>query len=113
MSGCNNFWTHPRPPSVWLYFRGFVELGVLDRCDSRGRDVAAVFVLPGDVRADDTEAEGAETAERDGGREDCCAIGTGEDGFESYRDGCVVETVTHDMLRAAGFVHLLVFELRM
>jgi hypothetical protein len=64
--GCDDFWTDPWAPSVWLHFRSFVELGVLDRCDSRGRNVAIVLVLSGDIWSDDIEAEGTETEERDG-----------------------------------------------
>jgi hypothetical protein len=66
VSGCDDVWTHSWAPRVGFHFRGVVELGILDRRDSRGRDVAAVIVLPGNIWPDDIEAEGAEVAQRDG-----------------------------------------------
>jgi MFS family permease len=70
--GCDYVRTYSWTRCVRLYICGLMELGFLGRGDPRRCNLAAILVLPRDVRAADLEEESPALAERDGRRDYCC-----------------------------------------
>lgn len=111
--GSDNFWTHSWTGSLWLRLSRKMELAILDRRHSRGRDMAARRVLPRDIRPRDPKEARAATTQGDRRRKHSSATGARKDRPEAYRDSRALAPPTDDMFRANRALHLLVLKLRL